>query len=269
MTEPRSSTRDTGRSPSRWRSTAAPVRRSRSSTQGGRRSGRRLTPMASTSRASTSSPARRRQALTALSLDSRSVERSQLDDVVTLVVICVWCDRRLWRRALPWRSPTRAASTGCWCLRASSTRGFAASTARASCLSPPPADRCSHREHDLAELLAGLEPRVRRTDLRERQHLVHHRARAPARDEVVGALEVGLRAHRRAEDRQLLPPDAVQRRGRVRARSSRRRRRSAPRARRRRATCATSPRRRARRRRRRRAAGRLLDRAPSRRRSRG
>ena len=41
------------------------------------------------------------QALTALSLDSRSIERSQIDDVVTLVIICVWCDRRLWRRALP------------------------------------------------------------------------------------------------------------------------------------------------------------------------
>jgi hypothetical protein len=44
------------------------------------------------------SPAR---ALTALSLDSRSVERSRLEDVVTLVMICVWRDRRLWRRALP------------------------------------------------------------------------------------------------------------------------------------------------------------------------
>ncbi len=40
------------------------------------------------------------QALTALSLDSRSIERSQMEDVVTLVMICVWCDRRLWRRGL-------------------------------------------------------------------------------------------------------------------------------------------------------------------------
>jgi len=40
-------------------------------------------------------------ALTALSLDARSIERSQLEDVVTFAVNCVWCDRRLWRRALP------------------------------------------------------------------------------------------------------------------------------------------------------------------------
>ena len=35
-------------------------------------------------------------------------------------------------------------------------------------------------------------------------------------DQVVGALEVVGRAHRRAEDRELLPPHAVQCRGRVR-----------------------------------------------------
>jgi hypothetical protein len=40
------------------------------------------------------------QALTALSLDARSIERAQLEDVVTLVMICVWCDRRLWKRGL-------------------------------------------------------------------------------------------------------------------------------------------------------------------------
>lgn len=40
------------------------------------------------------------QALTALALDARTVERSQLEDVVTFVMICVWCDRRLWRRGL-------------------------------------------------------------------------------------------------------------------------------------------------------------------------
>jgi hypothetical protein len=39
-------------------------------------------------------------ALTALSLDARSIERSKLEDVVTFVMICVWCDRRLWRRGL-------------------------------------------------------------------------------------------------------------------------------------------------------------------------
>jgi hypothetical protein len=40
------------------------------------------------------------QSLTALALDSRSIERSHLEDVVTLVMICIWCDRRLWRRGL-------------------------------------------------------------------------------------------------------------------------------------------------------------------------
>src|ERR1700704_1642698 len=71
------------------------------------------------------------------------------------------------------------------------------------------------REHDLAELLTGLEALVGRTDLGQRHDLVDDRARAPARDQLVGALKVGLRAHRRAENRQLLPPDAVQRSGRV------------------------------------------------------
>jgi hypothetical protein len=41
------------------------------------------------------------QALTALSLDSRSAERAQLEDVTQLVLGCVQSDRRLWRRALP------------------------------------------------------------------------------------------------------------------------------------------------------------------------
>ncbi len=52
--------------------------------------------------------------------------------------------------------------------------------------------------------------------LRERQHLVDDGHAHGPTDELVGALEVRLRAHRRAEDRQLLPPDAVERRGRVR-----------------------------------------------------
>ena len=38
--------------------------------------------------------------LTALQLDARTTERAQLDDVVTLVLACVHCDRRLWRRGL-------------------------------------------------------------------------------------------------------------------------------------------------------------------------
>jgi hypothetical protein len=39
-------------------------------------------------------------ALIALALDARSIERAQLDDVVTLVVACVRCERRLWKRGL-------------------------------------------------------------------------------------------------------------------------------------------------------------------------
>ena len=38
------------------------------------------------------------------------------------------------------------------------------------------------REHDLAELLAGLEPLVRGADLGQRHDLVDDRARASARD---------------------------------------------------------------------------------------
>ena len=88
------------------------------------------------------------------------------------------------------------------------------------------------------------------------------------RDQVVGALEVLGRAHRRAHDRQLAPPDPVQRRGRVRARG-----RSADddprrRARPRRASASRSPRRRARPRRRRRRRS-ARERGPGRPRSRG
>ncbi|MHB8471230.1 MAG: hypothetical protein ACYDCH_15980, partial [Gaiellaceae bacterium] len=39
-------------------------------------------------------------ALTTLELDSRSVERAQLEDVVTLVIGIVYGDPRLWRRGL-------------------------------------------------------------------------------------------------------------------------------------------------------------------------
>ncbi len=41
------------------------------------------------------------QALTALAIDLRTIERSQIDNVLTLVALCVRCDRRLWRKALP------------------------------------------------------------------------------------------------------------------------------------------------------------------------
>src|SRR5438552_2425670 len=77
--------------------------------------------------------------------------------------------------------------------------------------------RQARHEDDLAELLARLEPLVRGARLGEREDGVHHRPGTAALDELVGALEVGARAHRRAEDRELLPPDAVERRRRVRA----------------------------------------------------
>src|SRR6185437_1948889 len=68
---------------------------------------------------------------------------------------------------------------------------------------------------DLAELLAAFEPLVRGAYLLEREHHVDHRARAAACNELVGACEILPRSHRGAEDRELLPPDAVQRCGRV------------------------------------------------------
>src|SRR5207248_11481480 len=61
-------------------------------------------------------------------------------------------------------------------------------------------------EHDLPELLARLEPLVRRPRLREREHRAHHRPPPAAAHELVGALEVRLRPHRRAVDGELLPP---------------------------------------------------------------
>src|SRR6188474_1457789 len=67
-----------------------------------------------------------------------------------------------------------------------------------------------NREHDLAELLAAFQPLVRRPRLREREHRVDVHTRAPAADEVVGAEKVLAGAHRRAVDRQLLPPEAMQ-----------------------------------------------------------
>ena len=108
-----------------------------------------------------------------------------------------------------------------------------------------PAD-LGNRQHDLAELLAGLHPLVRGARLGEREHGVDDRLRAAALDQLVGRLEVLARAHRRAVDRQLLPPDPVQARPAGSGRWSRRRRRSgrspAPPA----ARSARSPRRRAR-----------------------
>src|SRR5262245_20761396 len=73
------------------------------------------------------------------------------------------------------------------------------------------------REDDLAELLARLEPLVGGADLIQRQYRVDDRQRAAARHELVGPREVLAGAHRRTEDRELLPPDPVQRRGRVRS----------------------------------------------------
>ena len=52
----------------------------------------------------------------------------------------------------------------------------------------------------------------------ERKDRVDDDLRAAARDELVDGLEVLLRPHRGAEDRELLPPDAMERRRRVRAR---------------------------------------------------
>src|SRR5947207_2992158 len=73
-------------------------------------------------------------------------------------------------------------------------------------------------EDDLPELLPGLEALVGGTRLRERKDLVDDRHRAAGLDELVGALEVLVRAHGRAEDGELLPPDPVQQGGRIRAR---------------------------------------------------
>ena len=50
----------------------------------------------------------------------------------------------------------------------------------------------------------------------EREDPVDDRLRGPARDEVVDAREVGSRPHRRAEDGELLPPDAMELGRRVR-----------------------------------------------------
>src|SRR5581483_6764724 len=72
-------------------------------------------------------------------------------------------------------------------------------------------------QHDLPERRPRLEPLVRDPDVGERKHLVDDGSRTPLRDELVGALEVGARAHRRAEHGELLPPDPVERGGRVRA----------------------------------------------------
>src|SRR5207244_11060309 len=82
-------------------------------------------------------------------------------------------------------------------------------------LAPPAApqetesDLFGNSEDDLAELLAGLEPRVGGGGLRERKDRVDHRPRPAARDQLVDGLEVLPRPHRRAVHRELLPPDPV------------------------------------------------------------
>ena len=73
-----------------------------------------------------------------------------------------------------------------------------------------------HDQHDLPELLSGLEPLVGGGDLGERVGPVDVHARAARADEVVRAEEVLARAHRRAQHVQLLPPEAMELRGRVR-----------------------------------------------------
>src|SRR5436305_14446471 len=97
----------------------------------------------------------------------------------------------------------------CWFL---SSTPFTVGTPTEAPRFPHPLDG----EDDLAELLAGLEPLVRRADLLERQHGVDDRKRAAACDELVGAGEVLSGTHRGAKDRELLPPDPVQRSRRVR-----------------------------------------------------
>src|SRR5262249_34971427 len=85
---------------------------------------------------------------------------------------------------------------------------------------PAGAPRFPHgldREDDLAELLARLEPLVGGADLLPRQYRLDDRQRAAAGHELVGASEILAGAHRGTEDRELLPPDPMQRRGRVRA----------------------------------------------------
>ena len=81
----------------------------------------------------------------------------------------------------------------------------------------PPLGLLRYPEDDLAELAAGLQVLVRRGGLREREDAVDDRLGAAARDEVVDGPEVLLRPHRRADDGELLPPDAVEVGRRVRA----------------------------------------------------
>src|SRR4051812_13033146 len=80
-----------------------------------------------------------------------------------------------------------------------------------------PARLAGDTEHDLAELLACFETLVRCGSFGERQHLVDDRNGTTRLDELVDGFEVPRRAHRRTEDRQLLPPDAMEIRRRVRS----------------------------------------------------
>ena len=80
---------------------------------------------------------------------------------------------------------------------------------------PQPSAIC---EHELAVLLAGLEPPLRRLHVLERPHRVDERPDAPLREEARDGAELRVAGHRRAEHVELLPEDAVQARGRIAAR---------------------------------------------------
>src|SRR2546421_7680037 len=108
------------------------------------------------------------------------------------------------------RAPRRSRAGEIWAWSFLSSTPFSFGTPAEASRFPRGLDR----EDDLAELLARLEPLVRGADLFERQHRVDDRQRAAARDELVRAREVLAGSHRGAEDRELLPPDPVQRRRR-------------------------------------------------------
>ena len=159
--------------------------------------------------------ARKPGALAAASRSSRRAERRMQECSRSLRLT-----RAISRRSVAWPRPRVGAQE----LRTVRPTGRQRLTARLEAGSraagrprPTLVSSAGMREHDLPELLARLQPLVRGAGLGEREDRVDHRLRAPARDQLVGALEVGARAHRRAEHVELLPPDAVERRRRVRA----------------------------------------------------
>ena len=87
-----------------------------------------------------------------------------------------------------------------------------------------PSSRRGHRVGGASRGSSGRPCRVARrlealvggARLAQREDRVDHGLRPTGDDEVEGGFEIGARAHRRAVDRQLLPPDPVQARGRVR-----------------------------------------------------